>query len=89
MPLALFHLVATNHAHLIFMSFFSRRLGSGLCSKVQEDLINFFSMIVIVALVSIDLFRGLLLSWFQFFRVQVSQFRASKFEPKALPRNNP
>ena len=34
-------------------------------------------------------FRVLLLSWFQFFRVQVSQFRASKFEPKALPRNNP
>ena len=46
---------------------FSRRLGSGLCSKVQEDLINFFSMIVIVALVSIDSFRGYLLPWFQFF----------------------
>ena len=66
MPLAIFHQVATHYAHLC-MSLFSRRLGSGLCPKVQEDLINFFSMIVIVALVSIDSFRGYLLPWFQFF----------------------
>ena len=59
------HIVAAHFAEDLFL-FFSRRLGSGLCSKVQEDLNDFFSMIVIIALVLIDLFRGFLLSSFGF-----------------------